>query len=306
MKKIKLLVAIAITVLTLVSCSDKNEPVLVNQSLIREQLAKLSVPSGKEIQEKFSSSSPQKVKSEEFVSQRVFPLDKGYYEVTETSAIRYFQYYELSSGGTIKRAIQVQQQFHIQDGVLDTTDWAGHFELEGETKKCDLWFSDQIIGITVFFHSNNGLQLAYTANLYNGSIYLPPLADGKWQVQVQTLSKGVWQTFITMPQQIQKSDPEELLLMYEDITTFTEPKENAVAIATVKPVALQGNFLFVCEDENGNMFSQPIPVTVNSDISFAIPFKPKNIYLWGQNYQQLDVTNVDTKKTDGLYHYYIY
>ena len=306
MKKIQFLIAVAIAVLTLASCSDKNEPVVVNKSLIKEQLAKLSIPSVKEIQEKFTSSTSQKIKSEEFVSQRVFSLDKEYYEVTTNYAIRYLQYYEIGSGGTIKREIQLQQQFHIQDGVLDTTDWAGHFELEGKTKKCDLWFSDQIVGITVFFHRNDGLQLAYTASLYDGAIYLPPLADGKWQVQVQTLSKGVWQTFITMPQQINKSDPDELLLMYEDITTFTEPKENAVAIATVKPDALKGNFLLVCEDENGNMFSQPIPVTVNADISFAIPFKPKNIYIWGQNYQQLDVTNVDTKASDGLYHYYIY
>jgi hypothetical protein len=308
MKKIQLLIAMAIAVLTLASCSDKNEPVLVNQLLIRDQLAQLALPSSAQIQEKLASTNSALKKvasSQEIVSRRVLPLDKEYFEITETSATRFLQYYEIASNGEIKRLIQVAQTFPLKDGVrIDTLGWSAHADLEGiGIRKCLLWFSENITSMTVCFRGDDGLQLAYRANLWDGALYLPPLANGTWQVQVETFNKGIWQTFITMPTQIKKSDPDELLLIYNDITSFSDPQENTVAIATVSAEALQGNYLLVCEDVNGNYYSQPILSTITSDVSFAIPFNPKYIYIFGRNYQQTDIDPGIEAGPDGIYHY---
>lgn len=304
MKNLKNLIALlAIAVLTLASCSKSDEPSSVNREVIREQLAKLSVPSAQEIQGKLSASL--RSASGESVSQRVLPLDKDYYEVEQYSAVKRLQYYEIASNGTIKRLVQVTQTFQIKDGVLDTTRWSASFDLDGiGIKRCSLWFSDYITSMTVFFHGANGLQLAYTANLYDGVLYLPALADGTWQVQVETFNKGVYQTFVTRPAQIRKLDPDELFLVYDEAMLWGDPSDNTVAIATVSAENLRGKSFLLCEDEQGNLFSQPIPATITSEtISFSIPFKPKYIYCWGENGWLTDIDPEIRKGSDGLYHY---
>lgn len=309
MKTTKLFVALCILVTGFIfSACSSDELTIINQSDIRDQLSKLPLPTAHEIQSKLSASGPQKVAAVneyDILSCRVLPLDPEYFEITENSATRQLQYYEIADGGRIKRQIQIAQTFTLKDGVqVDTLGWSAYIHLEGVgVRKCKFWFAEYTESTTVFFRGDDGLQLAYEANLYDDAIYLPPLANGKWQVQVETFNKGVWQTFLTIPYQITKADPEELFLTYDDIFKMVDPRENTVAIATVSLESLRGNFLFVCEDENENYYSQRIPINVSNFISFAIPFNPKYIYIWGSNGQQTEIDPGIEPDPDGLYRY---
>ena len=167
------------------SCQKEKNFVPIDTEAIRSQLASLPVISKEEVQQKITEQNNLKSANTEPVLVRIFPLDKNTYEVYDDHAIKHLVYYELNQGAHRTKFLTLNQTFPVANGVVDTTQY--HLDINvGFPFSRGFYFKDQndINQLTFFFHFNNGEEFAYFGDNGSGSVKLPPIADGQWQINV--------------------------------------------------------------------------------------------------------------------------
>lgn len=275
------------------------EPAVMAQSIdtlaIKAQLSAVSVPSKEKVQEKIAENS---LKSANVVTSlsRIFSLDSSTYEVYDNYAVKHLVYYEVDKSAHVKKLLTLNQNFPVNNGIVDTTQYYLDIQVGCPFNRYFL-FKDQnyISQVTVFFHLKNGEEFSYFLENNFGSVKLPPIANARLQVSVTYDDGDVRQSFYS-----------RFINFYVDEfigLNFDMIQESNLVLKINKSflgvVSNPSTIELVGKDSDGNFqyFLCPINLDGFGDIvSLSIPFYLTRIYICGDDesyaYSMLNVIPV--------------
>lgn len=169
---------------------------------------------------------------------RIFALDKSFYKVENGFGYKYLSYYVVRNQNLIEYLTLVQI-FPITDGVINPSNYAlNYYKKFGA---CDRFYylneEDRNYVSQIFYHLrlSSGEQWGYYGN--SNEILLAPIANAKWQVEVDYYNGQVNPTY--MSNLIDLNSDSELRLTVkiqnENINAYFEmPKEMAVGASFIR------------------------------------------------------------------------
>lgn len=291
----------------MVAC-QKNEE--LNVGLIKNQLLNLSIPNKDTIQDCMARL--KSITLDEFTIVQVFPLDERTYYVDHNSAVKQLLYVELNADGKLVKLLTIAQTFKVEEGVLDTTDYDFSYEVGCPFNRgFQLASGNNIVGITYYFHFYNGFQFAFFVDKIDSYVFLPPIAGGKWQLEV-SYDDGL------VPQKYSSS----MIDNYQEselINLKLQPSKSNVACVVEMPTSwLKGAYLIQLSWINLNTGIQEnvsYPVLYDEELHykmlFPAPFKVEDVFVyknidpWFNWYNMGNVERGITIK-DGVLYYTIF
>lgn len=272
---------VVIFVVIFSSC-QKDIEVPVSIESIRAQLAQVASPSKEEVQTFLSEGNLKSASIEDDATMvQLFPLNVSTTAVENGFAIRYFMYYEINGDGYRRKQLMISQIFPVKDGKIDQNNYTFKYDINCPfSRSFDLSERNYVRQITFFFHFEDGTQFVYIGERNYGTVMLPPLANGKWQLNIAYDNGDMYQEFNT-----------ELVNFGSDIINlkFEVKKDNIVSIVKIAKEMMQGAYLVQLEGENKNgdiiyVNYQFINYeTLPSLLSFNAPFEVKYITICGMN-----------------------
>lgn len=268
------------------NCQKENssEMLSVDTEAIRAQLLATPVPTKEEIQLVLAEKSLKSatIEDDQPVLVQIFPLDARTYEVYQDFAIKYLIYYEINSDGYRVKYLTIRQEYTITNGIIDN--YSSNISLEVNCqfgKYFGLRNMNDINKITYFFRFDNGKQFAYYGN-GTREIKLPPIAGGKWQLDVVYYDGDLSQQFSTY-----------LFDYYSDQyileLNIQIKQSNVYATLEMNKSFLDGAYIMqvIGENKNGDFIYMSYPLLFTGElketVSFDLPFEIQRINICGTN-----------------------
>lgn len=280
-----------IVLLSITSCKKEDDMPVVNTDVeaVRAQLLAVSIPSKEEIQLILSEKPEAKSKSLSddgnlgLMLVQIFALDQQTYMVGSETATKSLVYYEINQNGYRKKFLTIYQSFKVKDGRVDTVSYNIDYEVGCPfSRNFYLKNSNNISQLSYFFRFNNGNQFGYFGDMNYGLIKLPPIAEGKWQLEVKYDDGDMRQTFMTdLIDFYSKSNQLNLRL---EVKT-----ENTISVLEIGKNFIKGAYLlqFSGMDKSGNYVYMTYPVAFEenmaSKIRYNVPFNIKDFVICGVN-----------------------
>lgn len=279
----KFFVLLVVIFLSLVSCQKDEELSSVDIQSLKAQLASISNPSKEEVQFFIEGGNLKSASMEDDATLiELFPLNVSTTAVVNGVAIRYFMYYEINANGYREKMFMVSQIFPVKDGKIDDKNYTFEYDINCPfSRRFELKERNYINQITYFFHFDDGTQFTYVGERNYGSVLLPPLAGGKWQLSIAYDNGDLYQEFNS-----------ELVNFDSDIINlkFEVKKDNVIAVVKVDKELTQGSYsiqLFGENQNNGDMVYVNYKLineeSLPSVLSFNAPFEVQYVIICGMN-----------------------
>lgn len=283
MKNVFLLLVVITFCFVSTSCQKDDELSIVDIQSLKTQLASVPDPSKEEVQLFIEDGNLKSASIEDDATLiELFPLDISTTAVVNGVAIKYFIYYEINANGYRVKMFMVSQIFPVKDGKIDEKNYTFEYDINCPfSQRFDLKERNYINQIIYFFHFDDGTQFTYVGERNYGSVLLPPLANGKWQLSVSYDNGDMYQEFNS-----------ELVNFDKDIINlkFEVKKNNIISIVKVDKELTQGAYSIQFFGENQDTGDR---VYVNyrlisdeslpSILSFNVPFEIQYVIICGMN-----------------------
>lgn len=263
---------------------DSSEILPVNTEAIRAQLLSTPIPTKEEVQIALADKSLKSatIEDDQPVLVQIFPLDARTYEVYQDFAVKYLIYYEINSDGYRVKYLTIRQEYKITNGVVDNFTSSISVEVNCQfSRYFGLRNMGDVSKITYFFRFDNGKQFAYYGNGTN-EIKLPPIAGGKWQLDVVYYDGDLTQQFST--HLFDNYSSQYILELNIQIK-----QSNVYATLEISKSFLNGAYIMqvVGENKNGDLIYMNYPLLFTNElketVSFDLPFEIQSINICGTN-----------------------
>lgn len=291
----KLILLIIVITFVCFSCKKEDNGISIENAVaIKAQLSKVTTLTKAE-----ASNAQLKLKSASDVPDltliEIFDLDARTYFVSNEVAIKYCIYFEIDQDGYRSKMLTFSQTFQVRNGQVDVSSYSLSYEIGCIfSQNFQLSHGTNVSMITYFFRFDSGKQFAYYSNS-GGSIKLPPIADGKWQLSVDYYDGDLSQQFAT--DYVDYYYGNNIINVRLDVGI-----KNVVSTVVFHKYVILGAYTVQLygTDNRGIYRTMSYRVIYDngmpSKISYDAPFNIEQVYIYGKNSSNL----FETKNVTGI------
>ena len=261
--------------------SCKKTEFVGNDQMVRAALAAAPLPSVDKCRDVVVAGTG--MKAADIVLIEVFPLAQETYTISLESAQKYLAYYELYLTGERKELMTIIQEFHIINGVLDTSQYLLRFELGCQFSRdftVPIASNFTVWDTHCYFHFTNGQEFSYRIQGGKPQLKLPNLGNGSWEVTILTDDQDMLRNVTTGLIDYHGSDLLSLVIdaKYQNsIGKIVLKKTDLVDVSSIRIGNPKGDYLIAFH------YNQDMP----DKLYFDIPLVPTSIALVGKDFFKL-------------------
>lgn len=287
----RLFYCLVLCILVFASCNKESDLLIDsmdNFEAVKAQLTSVIVPSSSELTTLFvGNTSGPTLKAAKILSiVNIYPLAQETYEVgyngDEVVAMKGFAYFELSSNSDKLETVTIKKNFVVKDGKIDPTSYWLTYTFECPFPLFKVFSintrgAGYIQKVTCMFTFNDGRRFSYNVYTTENGIRLPNLADGKWEIEVETYDGYDHRILTTGSIDFASSDTE----LFVKIKTKETNIVSQCIINTSKLVDVRRIRFFSEDPQTGDIIFIDIPFRFDSSLQdnvlFDLPFFPTSV-----------------------------